>query len=108
MSHFQAAQEIGTGAPVTEQLRCRVCGELGWYRDSLAPIMWGGFFILYFIEEVIPMNPKPYGVNELREMFLSFFESKDHLRLSSFSLMLSRKASVKKTRSKASTAFIRP
>ena len=22
------------------------------------------------------MNPKPYGVNELREMFLSFFESK--------------------------------
>ena len=27
------------------------------------------------------MNPKPYGVNELREMFLSFFESKGHLRL---------------------------
>ena len=22
------------------------------------------------------MDPKPYGVNELREMFLSFFESK--------------------------------
>ena len=22
-------------------------------------------------------NPKPYGLNELREMFLSFFESKD-------------------------------
>ena len=33
------------------------------------------------------MNPKPYGVNELREMFLSFFESKQHLRLPSFSLI---------------------
>ena len=33
------------------------------------------------------MNPKPYGVNELREMFLSFFESKEHLRLPSFSLI---------------------
>ncbi len=30
---------------------------------------------------------KPYGVNELREMFLSFFESKEHLRLPSFSLI---------------------
>ncbi len=27
------------------------------------------------------------GVNELREMFLSFFESKDHLRMKSFSLV---------------------
>ncbi len=33
------------------------------------------------------MNPKPYGVNELREMFLRFFESKEHLRLPSFSLI---------------------
>ncbi|MBQ2780318.1 MAG: alanine--tRNA ligase [Clostridia bacterium] len=32
------------------------------------------------------MNKK-YGVNELREMYLSFFESKDHLRLNSFSLV---------------------
>ena len=30
---------------------------------------------------------KPYGVNELREMFLSFFETKGHLRLPSFSLI---------------------
>ncbi|MBQ8751816.1 MAG: alanine--tRNA ligase, partial [Clostridia bacterium] len=30
---------------------------------------------------------KKYGVNELREMYLSFFESKDHLRLNSFSLV---------------------
>ena len=33
------------------------------------------------------MSTKPYGVNELREMFLSFFESKEHLRLPSFSLI---------------------
>ncbi len=33
------------------------------------------------------MTKKPYGVNELREMFLRFFESKDHLRLPSFSLI---------------------
>ena len=32
-------------------------------------------------------QPKPYGVNELREMFLKFFETKEHLRLPSFSLI---------------------
>lgn len=30
---------------------------------------------------------KNYGVNELRRMFLEFFESKDHLRLNSYSLI---------------------
>ncbi len=30
---------------------------------------------------------KPYGVNELRRMFLEFFESKDHLSMKSFSLV---------------------
>jgi len=30
---------------------------------------------------------KPYGVNDLRRMYLEFFESKDHLRLNSFSLV---------------------
>ncbi len=33
------------------------------------------------------MAHKQYGLNELREMFLKFFESKDHLRLPSFSLI---------------------
>ena len=40
------------------------------------------------------MNPKPYGVNELREMFLSFFESKEPLRLPSFSLIPQNDASL--------------
>ena len=39
-------------------------------------------------------NPKPYGVNELREMFLSFFETKEHLRLPSFSLIPQNDASL--------------
>ena len=30
---------------------------------------------------------KPYGLNELREMFLRFFEEKGHLRMKSFSLV---------------------
>ena len=30
---------------------------------------------------------KPFGVNELREMFLKFFETKEHLRLPSFPLI---------------------
>ncbi len=37
---------------------------------------------------------KPYGVNELREMFLSYFESKGHLRLPSFSLIPQNDASL--------------
>ena len=30
---------------------------------------------------------KKYGVNELRQMFLDFFESKGHLKMKSFSLV---------------------
>ncbi len=33
------------------------------------------------------MTMKPYGVNELRKMFLEFFESKGHLAMKSFSLV---------------------
>ena len=39
-------------------------------------------------------NPKPFGVNELREMFLKFFETKGHLRLPSFSLIPQNDASL--------------
>ena len=39
-------------------------------------------------------DPKPFGVNELREMFLHFFETKGHLRLPSFSLIPQNDASL--------------
>ncbi|MFI3252755.1 MAG: alanine--tRNA ligase [Eubacteriales bacterium] len=39
-------------------------------------------------------EPKPYGLNELRELFLSFFESKGHLRLPSFALVPQNDASL--------------
>ena len=39
-------------------------------------------------------QPKNYGLNELREMFLHFFETKDHLRLPSFSLIPQNDASL--------------
>ena len=37
---------------------------------------------------------KNYGLNELREMFLKFFETKGHLRLPSFSLIPQNDASL--------------
>ncbi len=40
------------------------------------------------------MATKKYGVNELREMFLSYFEGKGHLRLPSFSLIPQNDASL--------------
>ena len=46
----------------------------------------------YPVLEVIPL--KKYGVNDLREMYLSFFETKGHLRLPSFSLIPQNDASL--------------
>ena len=45
------------------------------------------FFVVFiaFVEEKV--NMQWTGLNELREKFLSFFESKGHLRLPSFSLV---------------------
>ncbi len=40
------------------------------------------------------METKHYGLNELREMFLRFFETKGHLRLPSFSLIPQNDASL--------------
>jgi len=40
------------------------------------------------------MAQKKYGLNELREMFLAFFETKGHLRLPSFSLIPQNDASL--------------
>jgi len=39
-------------------------------------------------------EPKPYGLNELRELFLQFFETKGHLRLPSFPLIPQNDASL--------------
>ncbi len=39
-------------------------------------------------------QPKYHGLNELREMFLHFFETKGHLRLPSFSLIPQNDASL--------------
>ena len=43
------------------------------------------YFRKFFLEESIYMQYR--GLNELREMYLSFFETKGHLRLPSFSLI---------------------
>ena len=40
------------------------------------------------------MQQKKFGLNELREMFLRFFETKEHLRLPSFSLIPQNDASL--------------
>ena len=39
-------------------------------------------------EQEIQVMKKSYGVNELRRMYLEFFESKGHLAMSPFSLPL--------------------
>lgn len=46
------------------------------------------------MEEMIMSQPKYHGLNELREMFLHFFETKGHLRLPSFSLIPQNDASL--------------
>ena len=53
--------KTGTGAPVTEQLRCRISGKLGWYRDSSRPYFVGAAFIFDFIMEV-----NSYGKESIR------------------------------------------
>ena len=67
----------------------RIKAQLGWYRElCLAPNYWGG---AVFLRSVVM---KAFGLNELREMYLRFFESKGHLRLPSFSLVPQHDASI--------------
>lgn len=48
----------------------------------------GLFYLNYYdVRLVGGQTVKAYGVNELRKMFLEFFESKGHLRMNSFSLV---------------------
>ena len=44
-------------------------------------------FLVYIAKEITTMSHPYHGLNELREMFLKFFETKGHLRLPSFSLV---------------------
>ena len=77
-----------SGALEVDIYACRRCGKLEFYRADVPSLSerlpkecskrnrFGGSRIM-----------KPYGLNELREMFLRFFETKGHLRLPSFSLI---------------------
>ena len=46
-----------------------------------------GYRIGFAMTDLEEEPMKPYGVNELRRMFLDFFESKEHLKMKSFSLV---------------------
>ena len=61
--------------------------NLGGTTDPPSHSRAGAFFITERMLNVMAKELKKYGVNELREMYLSFFESKEHLRLPSFSLV---------------------
>ena len=68
-------------------------------KQSLRPCFGAKrFFIalqaIEMMEVSKPMAQKKYGLNELREMFLKFFETKGHLRLPSFSLIPQNDASL--------------
>jgi alanyl-tRNA synthetase len=54
--------------------------QSGWYRGIFRPRFLN---VLYFLGGIMKFT----GLNELREMFLSFFESKAHYRLESFPLL---------------------
>ena len=97
--HFRAARENRAGPfPLQNDLRCSVAVPavirvVPRREESTPPLkpFRGGIFSSPAGERVCCIGGmymhKYYGLNELREMFLSFFESKGHLRLPSFPLV---------------------
>ena len=84
----EPSRENGTLASVNGAER-PLCGKSGWYRESnLRPCT--GAEVYFFGGQ----HMEKFGLNQLREMFLSFFESKGHLRLPSFSLIPQNDASL--------------
>jgi len=62
-----------------------------------SPLCWAELFVFarrFQKNGGLSMAQKKYGLNELREMFLAFFETKGHLRLPSFSLIPQNDASL--------------
>ena len=69
--------------------------------ESHLPLIWTIYFPTAPLQIYVPvvyyrlafwskrggLGMQPYGVNQLRKMFLEFFESKGHLALKSFSLV---------------------
>lgn len=63
-----------------------VAVQVGWYHGSLRPMVGRGYF--HFTQGKERQKRMQWtGLNELREKYLAFFESKGHLRLPSFSLV---------------------
>ena len=56
----------------------------------IRPSPLDGVEVYFLLED----NMEKFGLNQLREMFLSFFETKGHLRLTSFSLIPQNDASL--------------
>ena len=84
-----------SGALEVDIYACRHCGKLEFYRaDAPSLSERGGSFLSSANRKMEESTMKKFGLNELREMFLSFMESKGHLRLQSFSLIPQNDASL--------------
>ena len=84
----------GRDAPVTEQLRCRDFPVIRVVPRFTSPLFLGARFFVFEFLEVIEHESQSLRRQRTAEMFLSFFESKGHLRLPSFSLIPQNDASL--------------